>query len=141
MNFSGQFILGSLFLSCFYSRVMYAVVSLIYSTFVSHSQYWCLLKYYHTTLFGFPTIIRCYNITNYVIVNKLHAHRIRCHLPCHAHGCTNNTCMYIFIYIQIPDVSYIYNCSDRLCGIVVRVPGYRSRGPGSIPAATRFSEK
>jgi hypothetical protein len=31
--------------------------------------------------------------------------------------------------------------SDRLCGLVVRVPGYRSRGPGSIPVATRFSEK
>jgi hypothetical protein len=30
---------------------------------------------------------------------------------------------------------------DRLCGLVVRVPAYRSRGPGSIPAATRFSEK
>jgi hypothetical protein len=28
--------------------------------------------------------------------------------------------------------------SDRLCGLVVRVPGYRSRGPGSIPGATRF---
>jgi hypothetical protein len=30
---------------------------------------------------------------------------------------------------------------DRLCGLVVRVPGYRSRGPGSIPRTTRFSEK
>jgi hypothetical protein len=30
---------------------------------------------------------------------------------------------------------------DRLCGLVVRVPGYRSRCPGSIPCATRFSEK
>jgi hypothetical protein len=30
---------------------------------------------------------------------------------------------------------------DLLCGLVVRVPGYRSRGPGSIPGATRFSEK
>jgi hypothetical protein len=29
---------------------------------------------------------------------------------------------------------------DRLCGLVVRVPGYRSRGQGSIPGATRFSE-
>jgi hypothetical protein len=28
---------------------------------------------------------------------------------------------------------------DRLCGLVV-IPGYRSRGPGSIPGATRFSE-
>jgi hypothetical protein len=30
---------------------------------------------------------------------------------------------------------------DRLCGLVVRVPGYRSRGPGSIPGTTKFSEK
>jgi hypothetical protein len=29
---------------------------------------------------------------------------------------------------------------DRLCGLVIRVPGYRSKGPGSIPGATRFSE-
>jgi hypothetical protein len=31
--------------------------------------------------------------------------------------------------------------ADCLCGLVVRVPGYRSRGPGSIPGATRFFEK
>jgi hypothetical protein len=30
---------------------------------------------------------------------------------------------------------------DRLCGLVVRVPGYRFRGPDSIPGGTRFSEK
>jgi hypothetical protein len=30
---------------------------------------------------------------------------------------------------------------DHLCDLVVRVLGYRSRGPGSIPATTRFSEK
>jgi hypothetical protein len=30
---------------------------------------------------------------------------------------------------------------DSLCGLVVRVPGYRSRGPGSIPGATKLSEK
>jgi hypothetical protein len=30
---------------------------------------------------------------------------------------------------------------DHLYGPVVRVPGYRSRGPGSISGATRFSEK
>jgi hypothetical protein len=29
----------------------------------------------------------------------------------------------------------------RLCGLVVRVLGYRSRGPGSIRGATTFSEK
>jgi hypothetical protein len=26
----------------------------------------------------------------------------------------------------------------RLCDLVIRVPGYKSRGPGSIPGATRF---
>jgi hypothetical protein len=30
---------------------------------------------------------------------------------------------------------------DRLCGIMVRVPGCRSRDPGSIPGTTGFSEK
>jgi hypothetical protein len=30
---------------------------------------------------------------------------------------------------------------DHLCGLVVRIPDYRSRGPVSIPGATRFSEK
>jgi hypothetical protein len=30
---------------------------------------------------------------------------------------------------------------DRLCDLVVRVTGYRSRDPGSNPGATRFSEK
>jgi hypothetical protein len=31
--------------------------------------------------------------------------------------------------------------SHRLCGLVVRVPGYRSRGPVSISGTTVFSEK
>jgi hypothetical protein len=31
--------------------------------------------------------------------------------------------------------------SDSLCGLVVRVLGYRSGGPGSIPGTTTFSEK
>jgi hypothetical protein len=30
---------------------------------------------------------------------------------------------------------------DRLCGLVVRVPAYGSRRPGSIPGATRLSDK
>jgi hypothetical protein len=34
-----------------------------------------------------------------------------------------------------------HHISDRLSGPVGRVPGYRSRGPGSIPGATMFSEK
>jgi hypothetical protein len=30
--------------------------------------------------------------------------------------------------------NYYSERNDRLCGLVVRVPGYRSRGPRSIPA-------
>jgi hypothetical protein len=30
---------------------------------------------------------------------------------------------------------------EILWGLAVRVPGYRSRGPGSTPGATRFSSK
>jgi hypothetical protein len=29
---------------------------------------------------------------------------------------------------------------DRLCGLVVRVLGYRSGGPGSIPCTTRIKK-
>jgi hypothetical protein len=38
--------------------------------------------------------------------------------------------------------SLILNLStDHLCGLVFRVPSYRSRGPDSISGATKFSEK
>jgi hypothetical protein len=30
---------------------------------------------------------------------------------------------------------------DRFCGLAVRVPSYRSRGPGSSSGAKTFSEK
>jgi hypothetical protein len=36
---------------------------------------------------------------------------------------------------------YVYGHSDRLCGLVVRVLGYRSGGRISIPCSTRFSKK
>jgi hypothetical protein len=39
-----------------------------------------------------------------------------------------------FIYVK-------YKKVVRLCGLVVRVPAYRSRRPGSIAGAARFSEK
>jgi hypothetical protein len=45
---------------------------------------------------------------------------------------------------MITDTTYNLMClimmSDRLCGLVVRDFGYRSRGPGSILGATRLSE-
>jgi hypothetical protein len=34
-------------------------------------------------------------------------------------------------------ISLRYGDLDRLCGLVVRVLGYRSGGPGSIPGITR----
>jgi hypothetical protein len=39
------------------------------------------------------------------------------------------------------NISTTYRGVGRLCGLAVRVPGYRSIGPGSIPGATRFYEK
>jgi hypothetical protein len=36
---------------------------------------------------------------------------------------------------------YYLERNDRLCSLGGRVPGYRSRGPGSISGATRSSEK
>jgi hypothetical protein len=38
-------------------------------------------------------------------------------------------------------ISFYMSWRDRLCGLVVRVLGYRSGGPGSIPGTTRFSEE
>jgi hypothetical protein len=35
----------------------------------------------------------------------------------------------------------IRNFLFSYCGLVVRVRGYRSGGPGSIPGTTRFSEE
>jgi hypothetical protein len=32
------------------------------------------------------------------------------------------------------------NIFHILCGLVVRVPGFGSGGPGSIPGSTRFSD-
>jgi hypothetical protein len=40
-------------------------------------------------------------------------------------------------YGPVPEFSSVYRCDDRLCGLVVRVLGYRSGGPGSIPGTTR----
>jgi hypothetical protein len=34
-------------------------------------------------------------------------------------------------------ISFIGGKADRLCGLVVRVLGYRSGDPGSIPGTTR----
>jgi hypothetical protein len=43
------------------------------------------------------------------------------------------------IYRVSTVLKYILLYNDRLCGLVVRVPGYRSRDPGSISGATDCS--
>jgi hypothetical protein len=35
----------------------------------------------------------------------------------------------------------VLDSCDHLCGLMVRVPSYRSIGPGSIPGVTRYSKK
>jgi hypothetical protein len=42
-----------------------------------------------------------------------------------------------FISLEILKFPDPYMNRDRLCGLVVRVLGYRSGGPGSIPGITR----
>jgi hypothetical protein len=46
-------------------------------------------------------------------------------------------------YMQLIQLITVHRFKNggQICRLVVRVPGYRSRGPGSIPGATRFSEK
>jgi hypothetical protein len=44
-------------------------------------------------------------------------------------------------YLPIPIMRRYSNKGDCPCVVVVRVPGYRSRGLGLIPGTNRFSEK
>jgi hypothetical protein len=43
--------------------------------------------------------------------------------------------------LHVIELFYIKFSVDRLCGLVVRIPGYKSGGPGYIPGSTRFFEK
>jgi hypothetical protein len=58
--------------------------------------------------------------------------------------CWQNTYDVVLIMVPHRDVfftNYDPHPPNRLCGLVVRVLGYRSGGPGSIPSTTRFSEE
>jgi hypothetical protein len=39
--------------------------------------------------------------------------------------------------VPLKELVIAYTSFDRLCGLVVRVLGYRSGGPGSIPGTTK----
>jgi hypothetical protein len=47
----------------------------------------------------------------------------------------------IYVVVALKLLKSMKFSSDRLCGLVVSVPGCKSRGPCSIPSATRFFEK
>jgi hypothetical protein len=47
----------------------------------------------------------------------------------------------IYAYMASGIIINIDDIIDRFCSLVVRFSCYRSRGPGSIPGSTRFSEK
>jgi hypothetical protein len=56
--------------------------------------------------------------------------------------CTLGTPLTALKPLAMPDTISDAICDvGRLCGLVVRVPGYRSRGLGSTPDANRVSEK
>jgi hypothetical protein len=46
----------------------------------------------------------------------------------------------VLVYTHYVIIILCSSETNRLCGLVVRVPGYRLRGPGSFPGATRFRE-
>jgi hypothetical protein len=63
---------------------------------------------------------------------------------CTHHALLSNVVSTIVEAFVAVEHQLLYPCIiewDRLCGLVVRIPGYRSRGPGSIPRAIRFSDK
>jgi hypothetical protein len=41
------------------------------------------------------------------------------------------------IFFSLNQILFFLQMPDRLCGLVVRVLGYRSGGPGSIPGTNR----
>jgi hypothetical protein len=41
------------------------------------------------------------------------------------------------MFFRVPRNEFLIKMIDRFCGLVVRVLGYRSEGPGSIPGTTR----
>jgi hypothetical protein len=47
------------------------------------------------------------------------------------------TDQFLFFYLMKHNINMHIKQIDRLCGLVVRVLGYRSGGPGSIPGTTR----
>jgi hypothetical protein len=55
--------------------------------------------------------------------------------------CETASCNFYCLKCDDAVLVCVWNMHDRLCGLVVRVLGYRFGGPGSIPGTTRFFEK
>jgi hypothetical protein len=109
---------------------------------VEGRQVWCL-----------PYIIYTYNIKLYRYIcgpqtqlttslffkTSLHVSGSTGHLQVITIIMTFNTCCFEYSHSTAihPLYSWLWGLSDRLRGLVVRVPGYRPGGPGSIPDITR----
>jgi hypothetical protein len=50
-------------------------------------------------------------------------------------------CLHFPLRMRDEIIRILYRHADRLCGLVVRVLGYSSGGPGSIPGTTELPEK
>jgi hypothetical protein len=75
--------------------------------------------------------LRLYGLADHYISQSTHTLSLSLsHTQTHTYKHTH-THTHIYVYV------YIYIHTDRLCGVVVRVLGYRFGGPGSIPCTTR----
>jgi hypothetical protein len=82
----------------------------------------------------------CYSSSSTVITSctDLLAKPIRGTMWCHKFFCVLFYYKYKRHAKEVIDNNWVY--SDCLCGLVVRVLGYRFRAPGSIPGTTRKKE-
>jgi hypothetical protein len=83
--------------------------------------------------------VSCEVRTEFMYVMQKKVDRL-CGLVVRVPGC--RTEMYcVSCEVRTEFINVMQKKVDRICGLVVKVPSYSSRGAGSIPDATRFSEK
>jgi hypothetical protein len=91
------------------------------------------------------TIYTIISLLNYIIILPFMSWSFRCPSSLKKKKYVHLSCLPHTLYTPPISLHLIWSSLlylvDRLCGLVIRVPGYRFRGPGSIRAATKFSEK
>ena len=90
-----------------------------------------VLSLYRSLTRNFDTFIEKLEILNLLFLNPVNL--IICG-DFNVNFMIDNTKKYqIISLLKMYNLDYIVNFSDRLCGLVVRVSGYRYRGPGFDP--------